>query len=147
MSKKDRKTGRRVEWLFRVWSSFYDHPLLQRLFYGRVHQLLLAEISHVSPEAILDAGCGTGQLLRELGRRFPATRFIGIDLSAAMLAKARNKTYPGDHPVELIEGSVYQIPLQDASVGVITNTISSHSYLDFEAPLSEFYRARPDRQG
>jgi ubiquinone/menaquinone biosynthesis C-methylase UbiE len=41
-------------------------------------------------ELILDAGCGTGILARELSGR--GTAVVGVDLSAAMLAAARRNT-------------------------------------------------------
>jgi len=40
---------------------------------------------------VLDAGCGSGQALNTLARRFPRSRFIGYDLSEAAIAKARQE--------------------------------------------------------
>lgn len=42
-------------------------------------------------ETLLDIGCGTGLELEALYRRFPDVHVTGIDLSGAMLAKAREK--------------------------------------------------------
>ena len=38
---------------------------------------------------VLEVGCGVGAQLDILVRRFPGTRFIGLDASAAQLAQAR----------------------------------------------------------
>jgi SAM-dependent methyltransferase len=40
-------------------------------------------------ELALDVGCGTGRLTEVLARRLPRGRVIGVDLSANMLAAAR----------------------------------------------------------
>jgi SAM-dependent methyltransferase len=38
---------------------------------------------------LLDVGCGTGAVVCELGRLFPRSRFLGIDLSVEAIAEAR----------------------------------------------------------
>lgn len=40
---------------------------------------------------VLDLGCGQGDLLAELGRRFPAAELVGLDASQAGLASTRQK--------------------------------------------------------
>lgn len=47
-------------------------------------------------QSLLDIGCGTGLELEAMFRRFPALDVTGIDLSPAMLEKARQKFSP-DH--------------------------------------------------
>ncbi|WP_337996835.1 methyltransferase domain-containing protein [Oleispirillum naphthae] len=42
-----------------------------------------------SPRTVLDIGCGTGVLTRELTRRFPAARLAGMDLAPAMVGACR----------------------------------------------------------
>jgi SAM-dependent methyltransferase len=42
------------------------------------------------PSLIIDYGCGTGRLLREIAVRFVNTKFIGIDGSSAMLKTANS---------------------------------------------------------
>jgi trans-aconitate 2-methyltransferase len=46
-------------------------------------------LSPAAGERILDLGCGTGRLTAELAAGFPAVRFVGADISGAMLAEAR----------------------------------------------------------
>ncbi|MEN8258156.1 MAG: methyltransferase [Thermodesulfobacteriota bacterium] len=43
------------------------------------------------PAAILEIGCGTGNLTRLLADRFPEARITALDFADAMLAEARNK--------------------------------------------------------
>jgi trans-aconitate 2-methyltransferase len=50
--------------------------------------LLAALPADLAPRSIVDLGCGTGRLARVLADRFPEAEVVGIDDSAAMLAKA-----------------------------------------------------------
>ena len=42
----------------------------------------------LSGKKILDAGCGTGQRLLAVARRYPTAQFVGLDMTAASLAVA-----------------------------------------------------------
>lgn len=50
---------------------------------------LIARIRADSPEYVVDAGCGTGELTAGLARRWPKATIEGFDSSPAMIAKAR----------------------------------------------------------
>jgi len=50
---------------------------------------LLARIPAQGPACVVDLGCGAGNVTAILKARFPAADVVGIDGSAAMLAKAR----------------------------------------------------------
>jgi predicted TPR repeat methyltransferase len=93
-----------VTTLFDRMSEYFDHSL-QRLGYA-APQLLTSALSEIIPFgeqrlAILDAGVGTGlcgPLLRSSARRL-----VGVDLSAGMIAKARErKVYDELHEGELV---------------------------------------------
>jgi len=128
--------SRIVEPLFRVWSRVYDLGVFQ-LYFGRVHDRILAA-APARVTTALDVGCGTGELLVKAAKRWPDARFAGLDLSADMLAQARRKQFDAD--VELVEGSVYQLPFEDGEFDLVTNTLSSHYYDDFPAALAELAR-------
>lgn len=56
--------------------------------WGRYPQWMsrMAEVIRAfGPRSVVDAGCGPGWLLRELARRLPKVRLVGVDSSAAML--------------------------------------------------------------
>lgn len=44
----------------------------------------------LSGKKILDAGCGTGQRLLAVARRYPKAQFVGLDMTAASLAVAES---------------------------------------------------------
>lgn len=50
---------------------------------------LMARIPLAAPSAIVDLGCGAGNVTRILSVRWPTARITGVDNSATMLAKAR----------------------------------------------------------
>jgi malonyl-CoA O-methyltransferase len=127
---------RYVEALFKTWSRFYDAPLLQKPFYRRVHTAVLRAIGDAPAETVIDLGCGTGQLTADLAARYPLV--AGIDLSLPMLAAARRRLGATSPP--LLNANVYALPLQAASVDLLTSTISYHWYLEPERALAEIRR-------
>lgn len=135
----DGDTDSRVKQLFKVWSPFYDNRLAQSFFYRRVHAKLLKKLGNINPDAVLDVGCGTGELFGKTLRKWPDCEHIGLDLSADMLAIGEEK-YSEYENVRFIEASAGDIALPDNSVDLITNTVSSHFYLDIDAVFSEFSR-------
>jgi trans-aconitate 2-methyltransferase len=56
---------------------------------------LLARVPLESPRAIVDLGCGTGNVTRILGERWPGARIVGVDNSPQMLDEAR-AAFAGD---------------------------------------------------
>jgi len=133
----DTRTSRVVEPLFQLWSHVYDARVFQR-FYGGIHDQILRQ-APAEVDAALDVGCGTGELVVKLARRYPRARVVGVDISAAMLRAAQQKDV-GDAKVELVEGSVYSLPFPDGTFELVTNTISSHFYRDFAAAARELAR-------
>ncbi len=127
-----------VKGLFRVWSHVYDQPVFQWTIYSRVHRRLLAEGRTLGPSRILDIGCGTGELLGSLARQWPDAELTGIDLSPDMLAKARAKRFT--RAVTWVEGSVYELPFDDGAFDLVTNTVSSHFYVEGERAFREIGR-------
>lgn len=66
--------------------------------------------------AILDAGCGTGGLLRHLQAIRPAWRLSGVDMSPLACQLARERT-----GAAVTEGSVTQLPFANESFSAITS--------------------------
>ncbi len=68
------------------WDAGTYHRLSRpQLAWGRK---VADRLAPAAGERILDLGCGTGRLTAELAAGFPAVRFVGADLSHAMLAEA-----------------------------------------------------------
>src|SRR4030095_6518202 len=53
------------------------------------------DVVKVAPTLILDAGCGTGEAIGELGVRYPGARVVALDLALPMVAAARERVGRG----------------------------------------------------
>jgi len=76
------------EELFEHYAEKYEKECFVQGTYGEC-DFIEKELSHDKSVSILDVGCGTGRHAIELSKR--GYRVTGIDLSASMLAKARQK--------------------------------------------------------
>ena len=73
-------------------------PQQYERFREQRHQPFYDLLKLVLPKAgmrILDLGCGTGELTREMHRHFKAAVTVGVDSSEAMLAKTTGLVEPG----------------------------------------------------
>ncbi|QKE86068.1 class I SAM-dependent methyltransferase [Arthrobacter sp. NEB 688] len=90
---------------------------------------------------VLDAGCGSGRIARYLTDR--GLSVLGVDLSPGMLAMARR-----DHPdLELREGSITALPVDDASVDGVAFWYSLIHLTDDELPVALAEAVRVLRPG
>lgn len=82
-----------VESLFDKFAGNFDTQLVQKLKYDIPEKLVMKVLQHATPPAekwnILDLGCGTG-LAGDAISAF-SRQLVGVDLSAKMLAKARER--------------------------------------------------------
>ncbi|BCB88970.1 trans-aconitate 2-methyltransferase [Phytohabitans suffuscus] len=60
---------------------------------------LLARVGAERPRAVVDLGCGPGNLTAVLAARWPGARVLGVDSSAEMIGEARAESYPVDFSV------------------------------------------------
>jgi ubiquinone/menaquinone biosynthesis C-methylase UbiE len=88
-------------------------------------QKTLDRLALQGDERILDLGCGTGALLQRLVALAPETTLIGVDLSAPMLAVARQKL---PEAVELHVGKVESLPFAQESFDRVISTSAFHYF-------------------
>ena len=74
--------------IYRHQRHLYDFT---RKYYLPGRDRLIERLRPGAGEAVLEIGCGTARNLVVAARRYPGTRFFGIDLSSAMLASAAHK--------------------------------------------------------
>jgi ubiquinone/menaquinone biosynthesis C-methylase UbiE len=72
-------------------------------------------------EAVLEVAVGTGIAFREILRRNPSGRNVGIDLTEAMLGRARSRARGSGTPHELIREDARALSFQSASFDVVMN--------------------------
>lgn len=88
----------------------------------------LALAARLKANLILDLGCGTGLLTRELATA--GRQVIGVDPAVAMLAYARRQ--PGAERVEWVEGDSSALGKREADLLVMTGNVAQ-VFLDDEA--------------
>ncbi|HTL68156.1 MAG TPA: class I SAM-dependent methyltransferase [Lacunisphaera sp.] len=106
-------------------------------YYRALHRHVIGHLAAGAPDSfrVLDAGCGTGGLLRRILREHPGWRATGLDFSpvACQLARARTAA-------EIVEGSVLALPFANAAFEAIA---SCDVLCQVDAPeraLREFHR-------
>ena len=73
----------------RAAATYDAAAVLQREIAGRMAQRL--DYVRIAPAAILDAGCGTGEAVGELGLRYPGAQVLAFDIALPMVEAARRR--------------------------------------------------------
>jgi ubiquinone/menaquinone biosynthesis C-methylase UbiE len=109
-------------------------------FAGVANHWLLGRIDPGS--VVLDLGCGAGtDLLIAAQMTGPAGRAIGVDMTTAMLERARaSADAMGMRSVELHEALIESLPVEDASVDVVISNGVIDLLPDKEVVLDEIDR-------
>jgi demethylmenaquinone methyltransferase/2-methoxy-6-polyprenyl-1,4-benzoquinol methylase len=90
----------------------------------------------------VDVACGSGALTRELAAAVgPNGSVLGIDVSTAMLGRARTHTPPGGSALPRYElGDALELPLADRSVDAATIAFGLRNVPDYRRCLAEMAR-------
>ncbi len=116
----------------------YEHvrDLWLRLAGARAEQGLLEDLRRALHPGVtvLDAGCGTGALARQVLAIEPTAQLTLLDLSPGMLAKASD--VPGEH----LLGSVADLPFPDASFDIVVSGWVIETVPDPIAAVREYLR-------
>ena len=95
-----------------------------------------------SNSRILDIGCGTGQTAAYLADEYGAT-VTGIDTHPIMVEKSKKRIENKALPVEILQYSIENVPLQDDAFDFILSE-SVLSFVDKATALKEIYRLLKD---
>jgi malonyl-CoA O-methyltransferase len=128
------------------------HAVLQREVAARMAERL--GVVRLEPRALVDAGCGTGDALAELGVRYPGARRIGVDFALPMLEQAqrREKRLPGTRGLarwlrpraaagpHWICAAIESLPLPAASVDLVWSNLTLHWLNQPDRALAELGR-------
>ncbi len=97
---------------------------------------ILAEVKKEEFTSLLDAGCGTGAMLRLFQRDIPGKHYVGLDLSSEMIKVAKEQ----GEGIEFMQGDCEALPFADESFDVITCSMSFHHYPNVETFFANVYR-------
>lgn len=92
---------------------------------------VLERMELTGSETVLDAGCGTGRVTKQLLTRLPRGRVIGVDGSAAMIEQAAER-FRTDRRVSLRVADLLSLDLPQP-VDAILSTATFHWILDHDA--------------
>lgn len=119
-------------------SQVVDHFAVGRdcleAYYPSERRFLTPEI--FQGESLLDVGCAVGNFSRVATAHNPAIRYVGVDASPGMIARAR-RLHP-EH--EFIEIDGQTLPLEDASVDVSVCLGVLHMTVGWRRLLREMWR-------
>lgn len=93
----------------------------------------------LTPPQLLDVACGTGIFAAMIRDELPRITIVGVDLSADMLTKFRDR-FAGDDRVSAHAGSAEQIPFANDRFEILTCNNAFHLIADAPAALAEFRR-------
>lgn len=110
----------------RMW---YFHALNRRLAHW------LGRLLPAGPARVLDAGCGTGGLIKALRRANAAWRVSGLDFMPLACALARQRT-----GMEIVEGSITALPFGRAEFDAVVSADVVCQVEDGGLALREFAR-------
>lgn len=128
----------RVRAAYDLVAADYDAHFGDELRHKVVDRALLsALLDYAGPGVVADVGCGSGQITRYLADRHAPV--VGVDLSAAMVERARAKV----PEAELHVGSMTDLPVTD---GTWAGIVASYSVVNLapgqrRAAYAEFARA------
>lgn len=107
--------------------------MLERLDYVRI-----------SPQRILDAGCGPAPQAAVLGKRYPGAQLLGVDFSLPMLRQARSPGWlarlRGVRRPVAVCASLARLPFAAGSVQLLWSNMALHWVDEPRAALQEFQR-------
>ncbi len=136
---------RNVRRSFERAAATYDAAaVLQREVERRMFERL--DYVKLAPAAILDAGSGTGTGARELARRYPDARVIGLDIALTMLDAGREppswlqRIGVGRSRIASVCGDVERLPFKDACLDLIWSNATLQWATDLPSTLEELRR-------
>ena len=93
-------------------------------------------------DVILDIGCGGGRNIERFSAQVSSGRVIGIDYSEVSVEKSSelNRKAIDEGKVEVIQGSVSEMPFEDNSFDIVTGFETIYFWPDFINDLKEVNR-------
>ena len=104
----------------------YEAPRLKRLFGG-------------TADSVLEIGCGQGVGAKILYDMFKPSRYVGIDLDARMVERARRKARTLENAT-FLEGDASSLAFEDATFDLVVDFGIIHHVPNWKDALAEIHR-------
>jgi len=135
----DRNADQVVYWNGPVGERWRNRQPDQDVLLAPVSDLLLRRAAPAAREVVLDVGCGCGYTTIELARRVaPDGRVLGVDISAPMLERARERS-PADLPISFIEADATAYAFEPGAADLL---FSRFGVMFFAEPHKSFANMR-----
>jgi len=107
-------------------------------WYQALRQHTADSIRPVAPSfSLLDAGCGSGGMLRMVREKFPLAELTGVDQSEHALELTAGR----DIGAKLVRATVHELPFPDGSFDIVLSLdVLSHAGVDEAVALHEMHR-------
>ncbi|HAR68034.1 MAG TPA: class I SAM-dependent methyltransferase [Lentisphaeria bacterium] len=130
------------DWIYMIASEYSrmaeleDQHWWYRALRRRVLKALCAAVGDASAPRVLDAGCGSGGMLKAVGTVLPQTDRVGLDFMQEALESSCNRAQSA-----LLGGSVNALPLRSESFNAVISTdVIYHRDVSDAAAVQEFQR-------
>lgn len=131
------------------WSTFHDGGFEDDTVFGLTADEdvqsfftgLAIDPVDLDGSTVLDAGCGSGTLTRELARRFPDTQFVALDVNASVFALARAASDLSN--LHVVQASLFALPFVEGSFdyvwcnGVLHHTVDTRAAFESLVALTK----------
>jgi malonyl-CoA O-methyltransferase len=125
---------------YALWASSYPAHAHNPLMQAEERAMLGLLPDSLRGQAVLDAGCGSGRYILHALQR-GATRVTGVDLSPEMLARARAELGGARAEVQLRQGSLTALPVDDGWANLTICGLVVGHLENLAAALAELRRA------
>lgn len=113
-------------------------------WYRALHAIVAQRFSQLQLPAganVLDAGCGTGGMLKYLSQHAPQYRYCGLEWNKEAAAMAESKLADSKTGTAITRGSVNSMPFGDQQfAAILSQDVLYHRNVDEQAMLQEFHR-------
>ncbi len=129
----------------RAANSYDAAAVLQKTV--REEMLNRLDLVKITPQTILDMGCGTGHASLALAHHFKKAQVLSLDIAMGMLKKAQNissiqklKTLLGIGQQQYLCADIEHLPIADNSIGLLWSNLAVQWCNDLDLVFSEAQR-------
>lgn len=123
---EDKMLAEEMKSFFKKRVDGYDNHMLNNVSGCKEGYKLISEYVPNSTQKLLDLGCGTGLQLEHILQKNPCIQVTGVDLSADMLSKLKEKFT--QYQVQTIEGDYFKVPFGECLYETAISFQSLHHF-------------------